>query len=1289
MRPWLKWLRISVAVSWFSPRSVYIFGGMNHGGGAQQIVPQAAAAQQALASLFMLASAAGAGTPQRAQGPLIEEVTEEPAAVASAPQLATVASADGNSPGQELIRAMRGFAGASPSGLPPSAVSASPQAGGVLPIVAAQSPLQALNLAPLFSLFAGQVPNAATEAAAAPKKSSKPGPKLKKQSLITQAVTGPVNYRFVDFSKGHLDGCESEICVWTLSTEMMCNKAYESKIARIIKETRRRKGICNDPSNAGDPHASQTADDCDRYECMFLGIQEINGVWMNFSKDKNPEACLSAIQSIHSTLNNQAILTGIWQQGQRVPLYQREKLLRLKVAFTTKEVPLQHTNLLSLAGPESCEDACPEAVYSKMPDSHSSYTPANQQKPEYLKHYWTPGKFQFRLYDHVLKQLFVYAVKSEETFLMHYQRLFVSHFSHLANAPGSARAAAAEPQAKKAKVGDAPEEVSAEEAFGDMDVDFDCFENALLTREELDKKQNVLQLISPDSRDNAKWFCCLVWPDRFDRDSLEEALRQYESASPPQWIRTMQGCSYFTDIARASKVLLTKLKEFDGFYKGAVEAWEKFCRFLEATEALVGAVESELNTSAVRSINAWSREVCHKLVAMEKIDSLFEDLDAKFKDPRVQADKSSTLGIWRFKFQNSFATVVKICKAMLISCLAGVSRMPTGLAQRIDILSTSQAIVTEIMCLMMNMKAGQTHPLRVLQGMSIQEVETLSLRLRSISEMFNVIFDLAVEHYQSWEARILQQSDAVPSPEIQDDFNKITAKTAQLTMDKSTGKYAWALADAAPPHGRLQFFYRKLFRAEEVEVLKLLDVQQEAACLFVCCLMLDSGCRDVSRNLSQARDKYMAPFKLSGMTAFMASYGPLASCKSAGDELVQLWPNTHDCYNNAMTSLTAQYNSETNIPCADSEKIAAALDPIAGMQLPKGEAAAWVLTQKPAMATAFGQLMAIRRLQIVSAKPIKAWASKHTEKQEFLPKGFGRQLQDLDDEITKAEVYRTEANASTEKLETLCRLPEGEDKSLGTLLLPGVRRFMLVLDAAVPIRVAIANAAAKKGGNLICEQVKIVEALVDKDWQDWLGASALYRRSFQKIKTLMLVEAHKTIPGELDKLRDRIGLVKAADDVLKVDRYTSPAIELEHSGRLYVATSGAVLNTVVKKAKKVESNQLMRDIRICIKGMYQMRLWTRAMFDKEIGKNLPDDGKAVVSKVCSSLLVIFAFSAVTSTSCQGASGTLPRQLRMRWKRGGPSQWSPLLVLRLSLHLGQSFRRGILRVCTSASPGHQA
>jgi len=345
MRPWLKWLRISVAVSWFSPRSVYIFGGMNHGGGAQQIVPQAAAAaQQALASLFMLASAAGAGTPQRAQGPLIEEVTEEPAAVASAPQLATVASADGNSPGQELIRAMRGFAGASPSGLPPSAVSASPQAGGVLPIVAAQSPLQALNLAPLLSLFAGQVPNAATEAAAAPKKSSKPGPKLKKQSLITQAVTGPVNYRFVDFSKGHLDGCESEICVWTLSAEMMCNKAYESKIARIIKETRRRKGICNDPSNAGDPHASQTADDCDRYECMFLGIQEINGVWMNFSNDKNPEACLSAIQSIHSTLNNQAILTGIWQQGQRVPLYQREKLLRLKVTFTTKEVPLQHNN---------------------------------------------------------------------------------------------------------------------------------------------------------------------------------------------------------------------------------------------------------------------------------------------------------------------------------------------------------------------------------------------------------------------------------------------------------------------------------------------------------------------------------------------------------------------------------------------------------------------------------------------------------------------------------------------------------------------------------------------------------------------------------------------------------------------------------------------------------------------------------------------------------------------------------------------------------------------------------
>ena len=355
----------------------------------------------------------------------------------------------------------------------------------------------------------------------------------------------------------------------------------------------------------------------------------------------------------------------------------------------------------------------------------------------------------------------------------------------------------------------------------------------------------------------------------------------------------------------------------------------------------------------------------------------------------------------------------------------------------------------------------------------------------------------------------------------------------------------------------------------------------------------------------------MAPFKITGMNLFIEQYGPLHQCQSS-DGHPQLWPSTEkgSVYDIAMDALSEQNASEVNIACKNSEELIEGLDVVSGLNLPSDSGAAWVLAQRPTLATVFSMLMALRSLQVASPKPMATWAGKNMNSSVFLVEGFGRQLVDLEVSIKKAEHYRLEASSAIDKVETLCGIPSGEDKQLGDLLVPGIRRFSSILDAACSFRTALTTAAAKKGGNYIGEQVAVIDDLVDKDWPEWLMAKAT--RSNFKIKSKMLVDEHKTIPKKLDELRKRVQLVSAAEHFLNVSRYTSPAAALEHSGRLYVATSSAVLNTVVKKAMKIEESQLKRDIRVVIKGMYQMRLWTRQMPEKD----LTDDGKEVVAKAC-------------------------------------------------------------------------
>ena len=470
---------------------------------------------------------------------------------------AQAAGGTGASPGQQLMGLIRGIAGCNAPSLPQALVDS---AGGTTALALQQSqPVQPLDLmTTLAGLMQQPQPE---EPAVAPKKKQRKAPSgatSAKRSIIQGPNPGgPVEGRYVDFSKGHLEGCDAEVWTWTLSTELSLNKNYESKLLRIIRDTGKRKQICNDPCNAGNPDASSSADECDKYEIMFTAIIQINQVWMDLPKFKNPDATVNAIDQLHNTLDSQPLLRSIWQRGQRVPLYQRERLLRIKVTFVAKQFPVILRNITSLINAESCEEACPESVASRMPEAHASYTPRTQQKAEYLRAYWAPGELQFRLWEHSCKQLYIYQVKSLEQFYSVYANFCLSIFPQLADATGAPKdqdktaAAAAEPAEKKARTEDGKvDKASAEsDAFEDFQFNLEAFESACLPEGERQRRQDINQLISEKSRDQALWVCSLVWPEKF-KSSLDEALKQYSLEVTPAWIKTMQGCSHFVNLAR-------------------------------------------------------------------------------------------------------------------------------------------------------------------------------------------------------------------------------------------------------------------------------------------------------------------------------------------------------------------------------------------------------------------------------------------------------------------------------------------------------------------------------------------------------------------------------------------------------------------------------------------------------------------------------------------------------------------------------------------------------------------
>ena len=734
-------------------------------------------------------SAAGASssstTPDAAAGP-------DPAVALGAHPLMQLAIAGAGLGGErqqpmDLLNVLRSFVGA-------------PSAGGTTPGVdGAPNPTE---------------PTPKTKAKARKRKAADTTPKLQMSGM---AGTG----RFIDFTAGFIEGCDKIVWSWTTSTQEQCRKEENARYTKAIAQcTKRRIDCCGD--GVTDANGPGMSADCTNYEIVFTGIVEINNVWTEFFKSKDAEVTLVLINKLADTLNNEPSIRHIWRGGKRRPLYQNEHLLRLKTTFTVKEVPFFSRNLLSLISADSINENCPMEVVEKMPDEHSQYTPEHLRKPAALRFYWLPGVFQERVWEYAIRQLYVHTIKSEDTMLTTYRQLFSPVFPDKLTAVENKEGDdAKEPAQKKAKV-DLDEDVG----FDDVDIDFDMFDAATMTKEEAERRANTRTLISDAAMNQAKCVCAMLWPNIF-KDDLPNAIEQIHGGNAGaalSWIKVLQQNQYFKSLAAKAVQFNTLLRNFNTFYTASLAHWQEFSEFRNSTQALLDKLaDMDFGQAALKECAAWSTNVARKLVPMTKADNLFAELDSLYSDVRIQGDLAPTLAERKAAYLKSFGLVIAVLKHLFLSTVKSVNNL-AKVPARLDILRTSQTLIGEIVNI-------ATQKVSAKKFLLVKDPKvTLAERLEKTVELFQCVADLCAEHYKDWEPILPQETE--PSQEIQDNFNCITTRVATLdrNLNEADGSFFFALKGTAHdnPPDALLFFYQPLFLESDMAILNIYKEHQKA-----------------------------------------------------------------------------------------------------------------------------------------------------------------------------------------------------------------------------------------------------------------------------------------------------------------------------------------------------------------------------------------------------------------------------------------------------------------------------
>lgn len=439
-----------------------------------------------------------------------------------------------------------------------------------------------------------------------------------------------------------------------------------------------------------------------------------------------------------------------------------------------------------------------------------------------------------RLYEHGLAKLLVYVI-SEQDMLLISAKVFVSSFPGelrpwLQDMEDPSASVPADPAAKKQKLDDAQVGGDCEDDidFDDVDVDADPFQEAVLTTEELQRRQAVKHLISDAANEQAKIICCILWPDRF-RDDIENILEKINSGTVLPWVAQSQNNMFWKSSSSSLRSLPKMCRDSKGFVLLSTNLWSAFIECDASTSTTVASLRSrEPGAFNIRGVSQWSRTVAKNLRLVTKVSESFASLHARYPDQRVQGNVYATLRLWRRQFVRSFNDVVEMAKLLVLSTLSLCDGMG-NVAGRVEVVDTSQKLAAELLNVIANTSqaAGDSMvPANQDKDQPKQRVEKLQDRLREVSTLFGSVVDVCKEHYTTWETPLLQESPSEISPDLQESYNNLSAQTKDFFEGMQVGgRFAWVRHAS---RSLVPFFAKPLLLETEVPIMEILQWQQQA-----------------------------------------------------------------------------------------------------------------------------------------------------------------------------------------------------------------------------------------------------------------------------------------------------------------------------------------------------------------------------------------------------------------------------------------------------------------------------
>ena len=281
----------------------------------------------------------------------------------------------------------------------------------------------------------------------------------------------------------------------------------------------------------------------------------------------------------------------------------------------------------------------------------------------------------------------------------------------------------------------------------------------------------------------------------------------------------------------------------------------------------------------------------------------------------------------------------------------------------------------------------------------------------------------------------------------------------------------------------------------------------------------------------------MTPFRKLGVSSFVDTHGPSATCRIVDDGYSILARDASIVIQQlAIQAEAIKCAQGGHIELEDNEALREEVSPLESLQLPSIDLVAWMFDKYPVLATPLNMIFAMRRMQIQYAKAFMTWTSSHMMKNQFLSDGFGKQLSDLDASLDYAGSFQANAQQTIVKLAKASELTEFEEcKDLAPVVHEVVKGFERFFNDCEELRTALRNSAIVKGSATLTLRMEKTKDW-DPDFRVWMGVRDVSTRSNRDIKKYMTSQGagtHTATSNKIDKFEILVGTVSAATSVLR------------------------------------------------------------------------------------------------------------------------------------------------------------